>query len=660
MTYAMRFLPLLLALVLIACGDGTPDPAGPPPGPPAVATVRVVASALRVTPGDSLVLSAEALDARGAPVVGAPITWQWSDSSALHGAANGSVLHARGGTVGVVQVTAQSGTVRGTLEVSVRYPAPVALRFPPTLRDSQVVGAQPGVGAFVVDSLGRPIPGPSATVTSSDTTVATVRSSSAGPILTALRPGRTEVVATLGALRVATTIRVWPAPRYLWPDTSALLPGITRTLRAQERPDDSRATVVPADGWRSSAPEVATVSAAGVVTAVAPGRTTVSAVSGGDTLRALVVVRAPGAPVEYVDVVRGAPCALARDGGIYCWGSNDLGQLGTTEIVDRCESFQPFSGAGRMWYTRSVGRCSALPVRVQSSARFVSASGIGSGVCGLTDGGSVECWGLVPTAARTSPVPVPVAPGLRVAQVDGRCLLTTAGEVHCWGDWTVPIFEDGTRASQTPQRVPSPVAFRQISAGGFHLCGVTAADVVYCWGSARGGAVGVSGSVQAPGCFVECEPRPRQVEGLPPAREVRVTSAASCALDFQGVVRCWGTANENGRRAVSALPAPIPDAPPFARIFGGSTPCGLTSEGVTWCWGGLFYRSDGSQVLGTERATRVAPDLLLRTRSVNVSASCGIATDGVLYCFGPGGLLGDGLLEPGFGAWRVARVAGQR
>jgi hypothetical protein len=479
-------------------------------------------------------------------------------------------------------------------------------------------------------------------------------------VLFTRRPGRTEVVATLGSLRAGMVVRVLPAPRYVFPDTSVLLPGLTRTLRAQELPVDQQARPVVVDRWLSGAPEVATVSATGVVTAAGAGRATIFAIVGTDTLRALVVVRPPAAPVEYVALVTSASCAIARDGGIYCWGTDEQGQLGTTEVVDRCETFQPFSGAGRMWWVRTVYRCSALPVRVQSASRFVSGSGNGSGVCALTDTGSAECWGSVPTAARTSRVPVPIAPGLRAAAVDGRCLLTVDGEVHCWGDWTVPIFEDGTRSSQTPQRVPIPAPLRQISTGSVHLCGITRADALYCWGSNLAGEIGVTGSVQAPGCFVACEPRPRQVAGLATARLVQVGSSSSCALDLQGVARCWGAAYANGRTGPSATPEPIPNAPPFVTLANaGSAHCGLTADGAVWCWGSGFNRPDGTAVFSVERAERAAPSFPLRAHAMRGSSGCGIGTDALLSCWGFGPL-GDGDLRTNNAPWKLVTVAGQR
>jgi hypothetical protein len=642
------------AVAVAACGERNPVP---PDRPPEVATIRVRTSTPRVAPGDSVTVIAEPVDASGQPVAGATVTWQWSDSTALTGAAEGPTLRARAVRPATVLLTARSGTITGVLELAVRYAEPRSVRITVNGGDSLVLGASPGLFAQALDSLGRVVPDQVPVLTTTDPTIAEVRPSSTGPRLHALAPGRTEVVATVGALRTCVAVRVWPPPRYLFPDTSVLVPGLTRTLRAQELPEDAQPRPIARERWISGTPGVATVSATGVVTAVSPGRATIFAISGEDTLRAAVFVKAPAPPVEYVAVVPHASCAISRDGGIHCWGSNASGQLGTDEIVDRCETFQPFSGAGRAWYERSVFRCSTLPVRVQSASRFVSASGNDSGVCGLTTEGSVECWGFVPTAARQSTVPVPIAPGLRAAAVDRTCLLTVAGAVHCWGSWTVPIFEDGSRTSPLPQLLPSPVAFRQISVGSFHLCGVTADDVTYCWGSALGGAIGVSGSVQQPGCFVECEPRPRRVENLPPTRLVRVGSAASCALDLQGVVRCWGTAFANGRTTVSVVPAPIPDAPPFATLLPARfVHCGLTAEGTIWCWGSIFNRPDGTQAPGFERAARAAPDVPLR----EATPSCGIATDGLLYCWAGGGLIGNGEYNMTGSPWRVAKVAGQR
>lgn len=650
----------VLVFGLMGCGDGRVDP----PAPPVVAAVRVRPTPPRGAPGDTVTIVAEPVDARGAAVPGAAVTWTWSDSTALAGEATGATLRARLLRPADVVVTARADGVAGTAQVSVRWPEPVAVRFTLPPADSLIVGAQRLVFAIAVDSLDRPIPAATVQLTSSDPTVADVRPSSAGPRLHALRPGRAEITATAGAVRAVVAVRVVPPPRYVWPDTSVLLPGNVRPLRLQALPEDQRPTVLAADRWASTDAGVATVAGDGTVTGLAPGRTTILAVLGADTLRATVIVRAPAPPLEFVALAARAPCAVSRDGGVYCWGV-DQGQLGTDEPVDRCESFQPFSGAGRFWYQRSVTRCSALPVRVRSAARFVAAGGTGAGVCAVTDQQGLECWGnSVPTAARTSLLPVPVAPGLRVAAVDGPCLLTVDGEVHCWSLWSAPIFGDAQRESDLPRRVATPVRFRQIAAGPAHLCGVTAENAAYCWGSNVNDQLGVSGSVQAPGCFTVCEPAPKAVEGLGPTREVRpVGFTGTCALDPAGVARCWGSALMNGRRVSSPIPAPIPDAPPFATLASSAeaalAACGITAAGQTWCWGSLFYRPDGTQAQLTERAERAAPGVPVRQATLGPGWGCGLEPDGRVVCWGQG-LLGDGVWAPDGGAFRVGRVAGQR
>jgi hypothetical protein len=181
------------------------------------------------------------------------------------------------------------------------------------------------------------------------------------------------------------------------------------------------------------------------------------------------------------------------------------------------------------------------------------------------------------------------------------------------------------------------------------------ADVVYCWGSNLAGEIGVTGSVQAPGCFVACEPRPRQVPGLPATRVVQVGSSSSCALDPQGVARCWG-----GAYAPWPTPALVPNAPAFTTLAGaGSAYCGLTAEGGVWCWGSGFNRPDGSAVFSVERAERAAPSFPLRAHSMASGSGCGIGTDAVLSCWGHG-LLGDGDMRTNNAPWRLVKVAGQR
>jgi alpha-tubulin suppressor-like RCC1 family protein len=76
-----------------------------------------------------------------------------------------------------------------------------------------------------------------------------------------------------------------------------------------------------------------------------------------------------------IAVGRAHACAVAgstlRGGSVYCWGSDDSGQLGNG------------AGAGD----------SAEPVRVAGSRRYIAVSAAGDSTCALTETGQGYCWG---------------------------------------------------------------------------------------------------------------------------------------------------------------------------------------------------------------------------------------------------------------------------
>jgi alpha-tubulin suppressor-like RCC1 family protein len=95
-------------------------------------------------------------------------------------------------------------------------------------------------------------------------------------------------------------------------------------------------------------------------------------------------------------------CALAADGGAWCWGSDVFGQLGGRPV-------EPES-------CPAAAACSTVPVPVAGEGRFVAVGAGGAHSCGLTADGTAYCWGdnslgqLGNGAEAASAVPVPVAP----------------------------------------------------------------------------------------------------------------------------------------------------------------------------------------------------------------------------------------------------------
>lgn len=173
-------------------------------------------------------------------------------------------------------------------------------------------------------------------------------------------------------------------------------------------------------------------------------------------------------------------CAVKIDGVAYCWGDNSRGQLGDGTTVDRYS------------VTAVVG-----------GLQFASISpGSPTHTCGLTTSSAAYCWGsnaygkLGDGTTADRLVPVAVSGGLTFSALsvglgNQTCGLTSSGAAYCWGVNDYGQLGDGTTISRsTPTRVAGGLVFVQLSAGDGHTCGVTVDGVAYCWGKNSNGQLG--------------------------------------------------------------------------------------------------------------------------------------------------------------------------
>ena len=252
---------------------------------PAEVVVEPAAHTL-VALGDTLRLSAEALDVNGNVVAAAEFTWSSSDTAVATVDDSGLVAAADNGTA---TVTATAGSVAGTASVTVEQVAAEVV-VEPAAHTLVALGDTFRLSAEALDANGNVVAATEFTWSSSDTAVATVDDSG---LVAAADNGTATVTATAGSVAGTASVTVEQVPAEVEVEPAAhTLVALGDTLRLLAEAVDANGHAVAGVelGWESSDPSVATVGASGLVTAVANGAVTVTATAGSASASATVTV----------------------------------------------------------------------------------------------------------------------------------------------------------------------------------------------------------------------------------------------------------------------------------------------------------------------------------------------------------------------------------
>ena len=255
--------------------------AGPASGT-AVVTVAQEVGAVTVSPAadtvlmaDTVRLSAGATDANGHPVPDAEFAWASGDTLVAVVDGEGLVTGVSGGEA---EITATSAGVTGGARLTVMVPAPATVAVSPDTVTLTAFGQTAQLTTEVRDQAGRVMEGVPVSWSSGDTLVATV--DSAG-LVTAVGGGRTAIAAMAESASGETTVIVTQSAGsvVVSPVADTITPGDTLRLVA-EALDESGHVIEGAEfDWSSSDVSVARVDASGVVTGLAEGRATITAVA---------------------------------------------------------------------------------------------------------------------------------------------------------------------------------------------------------------------------------------------------------------------------------------------------------------------------------------------------------------------------------------------
>jgi alpha-tubulin suppressor-like RCC1 family protein len=321
---------------------------------------------------------------------------------------------------------------------------------------------------------------------------------------------------------------------------------------------------------------------------------------------------------SIVDVAVGLDhtCALSADGSVYCWGSNEEGQLGDDSFVS-----------------------SPFPVGVVGLTNAAALSAGGLHTCAVTSDESsrVLCWGLndryqigvtggeqirVPTEVQKSGTAIrgytDVASGIQ-----HNCAMSPLGggsghTIICWGDGqmgqqgngrtniqrSAPI--ESVRQKSNDNEIRDFVA-GSLAAGQNSTCAIRQGGSVWCWGDGSAGHFGSEALAESQYAAVE-------YQGLGDAQRIWHELFHVCAERASGRVACWG---ENGQFAfddeakVHLNPVLLHDlVEPNDVAPGDQFTCWADSEGRTFCQGASNSGQLGKPSLtqATAEPQRVYPE----------------------------------------------------
>ena len=396
-------------------------------------------------------------------------------------------------------------------------------------------------------------------------------------------------------------------------------------------------------------------------------------------------------------------CALNSGGGVKCWGWQLYGRLGNNSVVEN-DILYPLDVVGRDTDNDNSGD-GILGSIVQVSAGETH-------TCALNSSGNVLCWGqgtsgrLGNNATMNSSFPVQVVgPDINndnsgdgilgnIVQIGVgdyyACALNSSSNVLCWGfngfgqlgdnsrnNRSYPVFVVQSEGSTAPlNRVV------QLSVGRSHVCTLTSAETVLCWGWGVYGQLGSSTETfsyplwDARFGVIRDAPLPVLTqEGGPPLSGIAQVASGNintCALTLDGHVKCWGygrlgALGDNG--GVSAdqswFPVDVVGEDTSGNgsgdgllsnivkiTLGNKHACALNSQDKVSCWGygGYGKLGNGSRdnknypvsvIAGSGSSSSLSGIIEIDSF---YDVTCALSEEGRVLCWGKGqnGLLGYG------------------
>ncbi len=329
-----------------------------------------------------------------------------------------------------------------------------------------------------------------------------------------------------------------------------------------------------------------------------------------------------GKTVKKIASGRYHACALVEGGGLYCWGSNGYGQLG-----DGTTSDSPSPKAVDV--SGALAGKTIKDVTAYYDTTCVVASDNMAYCWGYNNLGQLGD-GTANNSTTPVAVGLGEMAGLTIKNITlglfHACAIASDDQMYCWGNNGNGQQGNGTLVQNTyPTKVGGGVFDTQkissVGLGYYHTCAVTDAGKLYCWGNNKEGKLGVGSTTQY---LSPVEVDMAAVFGSDKVSRVVASKDYTCAISVGGLASCWGY-NASGQLATgtitgSAVPQrsgseyDLIGTSDLSVSQGGA--CAIGRGGQVFCWGGNYYGQLGDNtyqdsltpILITNKQTELQPD----------------------------------------------------
>jgi alpha-tubulin suppressor-like RCC1 family protein len=392
---------------------------------------------------------------------------------------------------------------------------------------------------------------------------------------------------------------------------------------------------------------------------------------------AAAVQAARGIPFLRVSAGESHTCAIANGGDVLCWGYNGGGQLGIgTDLgPENCEgspcSTRPVIVAGGLTFRQisAGGRFHTCAVATDNQAYCWGLNQLGQ----LGNGTETDSFEPTPVAGGLRWLQVS-------AGINHTCGITLDDVAYCWGHYQAGRLGSETQLpSLVPVKVARRIAWRSVSAGDQFTCGVASDLRAFCWGENTAGQLGIGDATGPESCFtgdnsVPCSTTPLRVRRALSWDQVAASSSHACGVTLERIAYCWGS-GALGQRAtaelgecVSDMSGAFPCSTKPVRVAGrlairqistgDSHTCALTTDQRAYCWGSntIGQLGAGFSFTGPDACDKstcstvpiaVLGGLVFRDLDAGSQHTCAVTTAGDVFCWGANerGQLGDGTTD---------------